>query len=166
MIRPAEKTDLQEILTIYNHAILHTTSVYSYEPHTLDMRETWYTQKLEANHPILVFEEDNHVIGFATYGSFRAWPAYQYSIEHSIYVDPNQRKKGIASQLLTEIIALAKQNGYKTMIAGIDASNEQSIGLHKKFGFTYSGTIEKAGYKFDRWLDLAFYQLIFDSKKS
>ncbi|WP_099300660.1 GNAT family N-acetyltransferase [Bacillus sp. Marseille-P3800] len=166
MIRKATKEDLQEILTIYNHAILHTTSVYSYEPHTLEMRETWYNQKIEDKFPILVFEEQNHVIGFATYGSFRAWPAYQYSIEHSIYVDPNQRKKGIATQLLTEIIALAKQNGYKTMIAGIDASNEQSIGLHKKFGFTYSGTIEKAGYKFDRWLDLAFYQLIFDSKKS
>ncbi|MFS0786558.1 N-acetyltransferase family protein [Shouchella sp. 1P09AA] len=162
MIRKATKEDLQEILTIYNHAILHTTSVYSYEPHTLEMRETWYNQKIEDKFPILVFEEDNHVIGFATYGSFRAWPAYQYSIEHSIYVDPNQRKKGIATQLLTEMIALAKQDGYKTMIAGIDATNEQSIGLHKKFGFTHNGTIEKVGYKFDRWLDLAFYQLIFE----
>lgn len=162
MIRKATKEDLQEILTIYNHAILHTTSVYSYEPHTLEMRETWYNQKIEDKFPILVFEEQNQVTGFATYGPFRAWPAYQYSIEHSIYVDPNQRKKGIATQLLTEIIALAKQNGYKTMIAGIDATNEQSIGLHKKFGFTHSGTIDKAGYKFDRWLDLSFYQLIFE----
>lgn len=96
---------------------------------------------------------------FATYGSFRDWPAYQYTIEHSIYVNPDFRRQGIASKLLLEIIDLAKKNGYKTIVAGIDGDNQGSIDLHKKLGFKYSGKIEKVGYKFDKWLDLDFYQI-------
>ncbi|MDI2585806.1 GNAT family N-acetyltransferase [Psychrobacillus sp. NEAU-3TGS] len=159
MIREATPKDLMDILEIYNDAIVHTTAVYSYEPQTIENRKAWYEQKMNEGYPILVFELDNKVAGFATFGPFRPWPAYKYSIEHSIYVNKEYRKKGIGSSLLKEIISIAKEREYKTLIAGIDATNEKSIALHKNLGFVHSGTIEKAGFKFDRWLDLAFFQL-------
>ncbi|MGO1632422.1 MAG: GNAT family N-acetyltransferase [Staphylococcus equorum] len=159
MIRNAVQSDLPNILDIYNDAILNTTAVYTYNPQTLESREAWFEKKADNNEPIIVYEEQGEAIGFATYGSFRDWPAYQYSIEHSIYVNKHHRGKGIASQLLSEIIEQAHSNGYKTLVAGIDATNDYSIYLHKKFNFTHSGTIHKVGYKFDKWLDLAFYQL-------
>ncbi|MDM5334125.1 N-acetyltransferase family protein [Ureibacillus composti] len=165
MIREATSKDLSDILEIYNDAILHTTAVYTYKPQTLGSRQTWYEQKKEAGYPILVFELDEKAVGFATFGPFRAWPAYKYSIEHSIYVDKNYRKKGIGTALLKELIAIAKEREYMTLIAGIDAQNEKSIDMHKNFGFVYSGTIKKAGFKFNRWLDLAFYQLELNGPK-
>lgn len=115
--------------------------------------------KIEGGYPIIVWEQDHKVVGFATFGPFRAWPAYKYSIEHSVYVDKEYRKKGIATSLMKHLIAIASEKEYMTLIAGIDAANEKSIAMHKNFGFVYSGTIKKAGFKFDRWLDLAFYQL-------
>ncbi|MGE7664626.1 N-acetyltransferase family protein [Ureibacillus composti] len=165
MIREATPKDLSDILEIYNDAILHTTAVYTYKPQTLESRQAWYEQKKEEGYPILVFELDEKVVGFATFGPFRAWPAYKYSIEHSIYVNKNYRKKGIGTALLKELIAIAKEREYMTLIAGIDAQNEKSIDMHKNFGFVYSGTIKKAGFKFNRWLDLAFYQLELNGPK-
>lgn len=159
MIREATPKDLVDILEIYNDAILHTTAVYSYKPQSLESRQNWYKQKKMEGNPILVYELDKKVVGFATFGPFRAWPAYNYSIEHSIYVDKSYRKKGIGTSLLKELIGIATERDYMTLIAGIDAQNEKSIAMHKNFGFVYSGTIKKAGFKFNSWLDLAFYQL-------
>ncbi|MED0960722.1 N-acetyltransferase family protein [Bacillus paramycoides] len=159
MIREATQKDLTFILDIYNDAILNTTAVYAYKPVTLENRIDWYEQKQADGYPILVYELDNKVVGFATFGPFRAWPAYKYSIEHSVYVNKEYRKNGIGTSLMKALIAIAKEREYMTLIAGIDAENEKSIAMHKNFGFVYSGTISKAGYKFNRWLDLAFYQL-------
>jgi len=159
MIRKATKQDLDDILLIYNDAILHTTAVYDYEPYTYENRVKWFEDKEQKGTPIIAYEEDGEVCGFATYGSFRDWPAYQYTVEHSVYVNPKHSKKGIGVTLLREIIKEAQNNGYITMVAGIDDANEGSISLHERVGFTYCGTVRKAGYKFDRWLHLAFYQL-------
>ncbi|HDF0848393.1 TPA: N-acetyltransferase [Staphylococcus aureus] len=159
MIRCAKKEDLNAILAIYNDAIINTTAVYTYEPQTIDERIAWFETKQRNHEPIFVFEENGSVLGFATFGSFRPWPAYQYTIEHSIYVDASARGKGIASQLLQHLIVEAKAKGYRTLVAGIDASNEASIKLHQKFNFKHADTLTNVGYKFDYWLDLAFYEL-------
>ena len=159
MIREAITEDLQDILAIYNDAIVNSTAVYTYQTQTIEDRRNWFQQKKEEGFPVLVYELDNKVVGFATFGPFRAWPAYKYSIEHSIYVDKNYRKKGIGTALLKELIAVANEREYMTLIAGIDADNEKSIAMHKNFGFEFVGTIQKAGYKFNRWLNLSFYQL-------
>ena len=166
MIREATQQDLMYILAIYNDALLHTTAVYAYKPQTLEDRQTWYEQKIREGYPILVYEQDNKAVGFATFGPFRAWPAYKYSIEHSVYVNKEYRKKGIATSLMKELIAIAKEREYMTLIAGIDAANEKSIAMHKNFGFVHAGTIQKAGFKFDRWLDLSFYQLELNGPKN
>ena len=109
--------------------------------------------------PVIVAEIDNEVVGFGTFGIFRPWPAYQFSVEHSIYVHKNARSKGIGKSLLTELIVLAKNGGYHTMIAGVDGSNKGSFEFHKKFGFEEIGTFKEVGFKFAKWLDLRFLQL-------
>ncbi|MFC4355631.1 GNAT family N-acetyltransferase [Chryseomicrobium palamuruense] len=166
MIRQATPSDLEAILTIYNDAIVNTTAVYSYHAQTLEDRKVWFVQKQTDGYPVIVYEVEGNVAGFATFGPFRAWPAYKYSIEHSVYVSSDFRKRGIGRALLQELIRLARADEYKTLVAGIDATNEQSILLHKNLGFTHSGTIRNAGYKFERWLDLAFYQLDLEGPKN
>ena len=104
MIRPATEADLQAILDIYNDAVINTTAVYTYTPHTLDMRRQWFNEHREAGLPIFVLEEDGVVAGFATYGNFRPWPAYKYSIEHSIYVHKGFRRRHIATRLMEKLL--------------------------------------------------------------
>ncbi|MFC5701458.1 GNAT family N-acetyltransferase [Cohnella faecalis] len=158
MIREALERDLPAILDIYNDAILNTTAVYTYEAQTLSQREQWFCEKREAGYPVLVFEADGEAAGFATFGPFRAWPAYKYTIEHSIYAHGGYRQRGIGTALLKELIRIAEERGYKTLVAGIDESNDASVRMHVKHGFSHAGTIRNAGYKFGRWLNLAFYE--------
>ncbi|MDU2063926.1 MAG: GNAT family N-acetyltransferase [Sporomusaceae bacterium] len=158
MIRSACEADLVKISQIYNHAILYTTAVYDEQEHSLAERKFWFDKKCQKGFPVLVFEQDGEVAGFASYGPFRDWPGYRYTIEHSVYVDEQYRKSGVGTKLLQELIRLAAEQGYKTLVAGIDAANDASIAMHEKLGFTFSGTVKQAGYKFDRWLDLSFYQ--------
>ncbi|MFJ8238469.1 GNAT family N-acetyltransferase [Bacillus tropicus] len=166
MIREATEKDVIYILDIYNDAILNTTAVYAYKSVTLENRIDWYEQKKADDYPIFVYELDNKVVGFATFGPFRAWPAYKYSIEHSVYVDKEYRKCGIGTSLMRALITIAKKREYMTLIAGIDAENEKSIALHENYGFVHAGTIKNAGYKFNKWLDLAFYQLELSGPKA
>ena len=159
-IRPATVADLDTILIIYNHAIKHSTAVYSYEPYTPEMMQEWYTEKMTNNFPVYVSTEGETVTGFVTYGKFRMRPAYQFTMEHSIYVHHNHRRKGIAKALMPFIINQARQADIHTLIGGIDAENEVSIAFHEQFGFKKVAQIKEAGYKFERWLDLVFMQLL------
>lgn len=158
MIRYAKADDLTTILEIYNEAIINTTVVYDYKPHSIEARTSWYEKKVSEGFPILVFEENNAVVGFATFGPFRARAAYKYTIEHSVYVQKSHRRKHIGTALLKELIKIANAKGYETMVAGIDTSNDGSRIMHEKLGFSYSGTLRRVGYKFGKWLDLIFYQ--------
>lgn len=165
MIRPAQKDDLPAILAIYNDAILHTTAVYDYTPHTLAERTRWFESHQAAGFPVFVYEDKHIIMGFAAYGSFRDWPAYKYTIEHSIYVHPDYRRRGVARQLMEKLIATANEAEYAAMVAGIDSQNAGSIRLHEQLGFKNTGTIQKAGFKFGRWLDLVFFQRLLDGPK-
>ena len=158
MIREATPKDLAAILEIYNEAILNTTAVYAYDFYTEETGKAWYEGKINKGYPFFVEEIDGKVVGFATYGSFRSKAAYQYTIEHSIYVHPDHRRRGIARMLMEKLLAAADKEGYATMVAGIDSENEGSIRLHEQLGFRNTGTIRRAGFKFGRWLDLVFYQ--------
>jgi L-amino acid N-acyltransferase len=159
-IRLAIERDLTQILAIYNDVILNTTAVYDYEPHTLAMRQSWFNTKKEQGFPVFVAEEDGNVLGLSSIGVFRAWAAYQYSVENSIYVASEARGKGIGKMLMPPIIEAARHMNMHTMIAGIDASNDASIQLHRHFDFEEVAHFKQVGWKFDRWLDLKFLQLI------
>jgi L-amino acid N-acyltransferase len=149
------------ILAILNEAIVNSTALYDYQPRTRAMMEGWFDAKLKANYPVIGLEDDaGELLGFASYGSFRAWPAYKYSVEHSLYVDQRFRGRGVGRQLLTALIAAAERQQYHIMVGGIDATNAASIALHERLGFTACGIVRQAGFKFGRWLDLAFYQRI------
>jgi phosphinothricin acetyltransferase len=149
------------ILGIFNDAIINSTALYDYKPRTMEMMTAWFAAKANGRYPVIGIEnEAGELMGFASYGTFRAWPAYKYSVEHSVYVDARFRGQGIGKRLLQEIIAAAEQQGYHMLVGGIDVANLVSIRLHEGLGFARCGTIRQAGFKFGRWLDLAFYQLI------
>lgn len=149
------------ILDILNDAIVTSTALYDYKPRTLDNMMSWFNAKEAGRFPVIgAVNEAGTLMGFASYGTFRAWPAYKYSVEHSVYVHRDHRGKGLAMSLMRELIAVAESQDYHVMIGGIDVTNAASIALHEKLGFTHAGTIREAGFKFGRWLDLAFYQKI------
>jgi L-amino acid N-acyltransferase YncA len=146
---------------IFNDAILNTTALYEYKPRSQDTVLRWFGDKARAGEPVLgAVDAADALCGFATWGSFRLRPAYKYSIEHSVYVHPHRRRLGVGRMLMQELIARATDAGLHAMIGGIDASNRESIVLHEQLGFTHAGTIREAAWKFGRWLDLTFYELL------
>ena len=159
-VRQAVIADLPQMLDIYNDLILHTTAVYSNDPHTLEMRLDWFKLKKDQGFPILVAVEENIVLGFATIGPFRSWPGYKHTVENSVYVAENSRGKGIGKLLLKELIDAARELNFHAVIAGIDADNDISISLHQQFGFEEVAHLKEVGFKFNRWLDLKFLQLL------
>lgn len=159
-IRIATEDDLPAILAIYNEVIETTTAVYDYEPHTLEMRRAWFNAKKEQGFPVFVAEEAGVVLGVSSIGPFRAWAAYKFSVENSIYVAAAARGKGVGKLLMPPIIKAAKDLAMHTILAGIDAGNEASIQLHRRFGFEEVAHFKQVGWKFNRWLDLKFLQLI------
>lgn len=151
----------QPILEIFNEAIINSTALYDYKPRTPQMMETWFETKTKNNFPVIgVVNDQGELMGFGSYGTFRAWPAYHYTVEHSLYIRHDQRGKGLGKIILQEIIREATRQNYHCLVAGIDSTNAVSIKLHTSFGFEFSGRIKQAGYKFRRWLDLDFYQLV------
>lgn len=149
------------ILEILNEAIVNSTALYDYRPRLPESMAGWFQAKHEGRFPVLGAVDDaGTLLGFASYGTFRAWPAYKYSVEHSVYVRAPQRGVGVGTALMTQLIASAVEQQYHVLVGGIDESNVASVALHRKLGFTHAGTIKQAGFKFGRWLDLAFYQLL------
>jgi phosphinothricin acetyltransferase len=163
IIRDARESDLTEMLAIYNDAVLTTTAVYDYTARSADQQAAWFRVKQEQRLPVLVAETERTVVGFASYGPFRPWPAYLHSIENSLYVAADWRGRGIGSLLLPALIRRATEHGSHTMIAGIDATNEASLRLHAKFGFEPVARFREVGWKFDRWLDLTFLQKMLEA---
>lgn len=165
VIRDATGDDLPAILAIYNHAIETTTAVFTYVPHTLAMRQEWFADKQAKGYPVLVAEIEGEVVGFATYGPFRAWPAYRYSIEHSVYVAQSARRQGIARQLMAVLLSRARAQEFHVVIGGIVAENTPSLALHEGLGFEKVAHFKQVGYKFGRWLDLTFMQVVLDTPR-
>lgn len=152
------------ILDIFNDTILNSTALFDYEARSLESMGPWFKTKRAGNHPVIGAENDaGALLGFASYGSFRAWPAYKYSVEHSVYVHRDHRGQGVARRLMIELIARARAQDYHVLVGGIEARNAASIALHESLGFTHAGTIREAGFKFGRWLDLSFYQLTLET---
>jgi L-amino acid N-acyltransferase len=151
----------QPILAILNDAIVNSTALYDYQPRTLDAMQAWFEAKRCGKFPVIgAVAGDGELMGFATYGGFRAWPAYKYTVEHSLYVAAPWRRRGVGAVLLGSIIERAVSQDYHVLIGGVDATNAASIALHERFGFERVATMRQVGFKFGRWLDLCFYQRI------
>ena len=154
------------ILAIFNEAIANTTALYDYQSRTDADMQAWFDAKERKNYPVICAENDaGELMGFASYGQFRERPAYKYTVEHSVYVHVQQRGRGIGRLLLQRLIERAREQEYHALIGGIDAENAVSIALHQSLGFEHCGTIREAAFKFGRWLDLAFYQLLLETPR-
>lgn len=159
-IRLANEDDLPQILDIYNEIILHTTAVYYYQPHTLEMRLEWFRSRQDAGFPVFVAEESGRILGMSSIGPFRVPTAYKFSVENTVHVAASSRGRGIGKLLMPPIIEAARQMNMHSILAAVDAENEISIGLHKNFGFCEVAHFREVGFKFDRWLDIKFLQLL------
>jgi phosphinothricin acetyltransferase len=165
MIRPATRDDVPGILVILNDAILNTTASWHHEPRTLEQQLAWFDEKRVEGWPVLVaVTESGDVVGWATFGAFRPWTGYRFTVEHSVYVHPDHRRQGIATRLLTELIEEARRRGMHVMVGGASAENEDSIVLHETLGFERVGRFREVGEKFGRRLDLVFLQLLLEQE--
>lgn len=158
-IRTYQTEDTQSILDIVNHAILHSTALYDYSIRSYEQQQSILDEKIKKKFPVIIAEIEGKVVGFGMYSEFRFREAYQYTVEHSVYVDEKFHGNGIGKLLLAKLIELAKAQKMHTMIGVIDSENQDSITFHEKFGFKTVGVIKESGYKFDRWLNSVFVQL-------
>lgn len=158
LIRPATRDDLPGILAIVNEVIANSTAIYTETPQTLDDRRSWFEGRQAQGLPVLVAEDAQGVAGFSSFGDFRAWPCYRYSVEHSIHVRRDVRGGGTGKALLEALFPLAETLGKHVMIAGVDAGNAGSIRFHERLGFERVAHFRQVGFKFNRWLDLVFLQ--------
>ena len=161
-IRPYQTEDTQAILDIINHNILHSTALYDYTIRTYEQQKTILEDKISKGFPVIVAETDGKLAGFGMYGEFRFREAYKHTVEHSVYVAGGFQGKGIGKLLLEELIRIARQQKRHTLIAVIDAENQSSVKFHEQFGFKTVGVLKETGFKFNRWLDTVFMQLILE----
>lgn len=161
-VRDAESLDVAGITAIYNDAVEHTTAIWNDVTVDEANRSAWLDDRRAADRPVLVAVDDSGVVGYASYGDWRAWDGYRHTVEHSVYVRKDQRGNGIGRALMDELIDRARRAGVHVMVAGVDGSNVGSIRLHEKLGFRDVGTLHQVGTKFGRWLDLTFLELALD----
>lgn len=159
-IRKASITDMISVLDIVNYEIANTTAIWDYDLRTLEEQEAIYIEKLKKEFPFLVAEVDGKIVGFGTYGTFRFKIGYRFTVEHSVYIHKDFHGNGIGTLLLKELIEIARNQNLHTMIGVIDSENHGSITFHKKLGFQEVGHIKETGFKFDRWLDSVFVQIL------
>jgi phosphinothricin acetyltransferase len=152
--------DLQGLVVIYNEVIANSTAVFSSSPVTLDDRQRWWQIRTAQGCPVLIARDERGVAGFGTFGDFRAWPGYRFTVEHTLHVRADARGRGIGTQLLQSLVQQAQALGKHVMVAGVDADNAATIRLHERLGFTQAGRLCQVGYKFERWLDLVFLQRV------
>lgn len=157
-IRDALPTDCTSMLAIYNEVVATSTAIFSNQPRSEEQQHYWFEDRTSQDLPVLVASDESGVVGFASYGPFRAWPGYRYTVENSVYFAANARQRGYGTLLLSALVTRAAEAGLHTMIAGIDGENTGSMRLHEKCGFQRVAHLRQVGKKFDRWLDLTFYQ--------
>ncbi len=158
MIRPVKISDAEKILDIYNYYVEHTVATFDLELLSLDT----FTDKIKSiilNYPFIVYEEDNEILGYAYGSKFRPKPAYNKTVESTVYVKHGAHGKQIGTQLYADLLALLKRNNLHIVLGVLTLPNEASVKLHEKFGFKQVAHLKEAGFKFDKWHDVGFWQL-------
>ena len=158
-IRPATIHDLGRINEIYNYYVLHSTCTYQEVPHTAEERARWFEDH-GAAHPIIVAESEDRVVGWGSLSRFHSRSAYRFSTENSIYVDHELQRRGIGGRLLADLIERGRAAGHHTIVAGIDGEQQASVAIHSKFGFEHVARLRQVGFKFNRWLDVIYMQVM------
>jgi len=158
-IRSARKSDLKIINDIYNHYVLHSTCTYQEEPEPMSGRRNWFARH-GSKHPITVATQNGEVVGWGSLSAYHSRCAYRHTVENSVYVHYEHHRRGIGSLLLKDLVARGRKVGHRAIIAAIDADQTGSIELHSKFGFKNVGRFRQVGFKFGRWLDVIYMELL------
>ena len=159
-VRLAQLKDLPAISEIYNDAVLNTTASYDYEPRDTKHRLAWYELHQKQDLPVFVAENESGVIGWSSLSKYHDRMGYRFTVEDSVYIAEPHRGKGIGKALLAPLIGAARQRDLRAIIGAIDADNRASIRLHARFAFEKVGHFKKVGFKFERWLDVVYMELL------
>ena len=160
-IRTAEEKDMQQLLDIYNYEAEHGFATFDFTPKTMEERMVWFREHNVKNHPLIVAEEDGKAVGYASLSAYRPKEAYKETVELSIYVDKDYRRRGIAGKLAVAILDMARdREDIHTVVSVITGGNDASMKLHEQLGFVHCGTIREVGKKFGKILDIENYQII------
>lgn len=163
MIRTAELRDLPELLEIYNYEVVNGTATFDLQPKTLEERRVWFDEHNVDHHPLIVAEIDGRVAGYASLSAYRPKEAYRSTAELSVYISPDFRRRGVATELMETILQIAREDeALHLVVSVITGGNEASIRLHEKFGFNFCGTMHEVGQKFGKYLDIDNYELRVD----
>ncbi|MFB8031244.1 MULTISPECIES: GNAT family N-acetyltransferase [unclassified Streptomyces] len=157
-VRPAHAGDAEAVREIRNHAVEHSTALWTDRQLSSSEGAAWLAVHLERG-SAFVAEVDGEVAGYGAYAPWRELNGFRHTMENSVYVREGRHGLGIGSALLGALVVSARDAGHHSLIAGIEAENSASIRLHERFGFRRVGTVPQAGTKFGRWLDLTLMQL-------
>jgi L-amino acid N-acyltransferase YncA len=154
-VRPAAAADAAAMQAVYAHHVLHGTGTFELVPPDMgEMARRWQAVTGAGQPWLVAVDTKGRVLGYAYAASFRARPAYRYTLEDSVYVAPAAAGRGVGTALLARLIAISAEDGYRQMLAVIgDSANAASIALHERFGFRHAGAFRSVGFKFGRWLD-------------
>ena len=161
MIRPLHINDAQELLDIYNYYVLNTTVTFDIEALTIEIFREKLNQ-INEDYPIIVFEENNEILGYAYGSRFRPKPAYNFVVESTVYVKHTKHGKQIGTKLYAELIRLLKETNLHTVLGVLTIPNEASIKLHEKFGYEQVANLKEVGLKFGEWQNVGIWQLKLD----
>jgi L-amino acid N-acyltransferase YncA len=165
LIRVAEQADLEAITAIYNHSVLTETASWDDETVTVESRREWLGEHATNPYVTLVAELDGAVVGYAAYGRYREKAGWALTAEHSVYLVPDAKGRGIGSLLLTQLLDEAASRGIHVMVGVLSADNEASLRLHQRLGFVETARMPQVGKKFGRWLDAVVVQRILDDRE-
>jgi len=159
LIRPAACADLPRLTEIYNHYVLTSPVTFDLEPLTVEQRAGWFQEHANTGrHRLLVADEGELVLGYASTSRFRDRAAYDTTVETSIYCAPEAVGSGIGSALYRELFAAIAGEDINRVVAGITLPNDASVALHRSFGFVQVGVFSQTGRKFDRYWDVAWFE--------
>ena len=160
-IRRAEERDLKALLDIYNYEVEYGVATLDLRPKTMDEWREWYKAHNVGNHPLFVAELDGQVAGYASLSAYREKEAYHSTVELSVYVGAEYRRRGVATELMDEILLYARQDSSVHLVVSVITSgNEASVRLHEKYGFRFCGVIHEAGWKMGKYQDIENYELL------
>lgn len=163
MIRPALESDAVSLVDIYNHYVLNTTISFEEAAISAEQMATRIERILAGNLPWLVAEDsDGSVIGYAYASPWKERSAYRFSVEVSVYLHPEASGRGMGTALYTALFDQLRQRGIHAAMGGIALPNPASIALHEKMGMTRAALYKDVGFKFGRWIDVGYWQIIFN----
>jgi phosphinothricin acetyltransferase len=161
-IRAAREEDLVAISAIHNDVVASSNAIFSDIAETLEQRREWFAQRIAAGWPVLVAGAAGEVLGFASFGPFRTWPGYRETVEQTIHVHRDARRRGVGRALAGALVDEARERRLHAIIAGIDGGNEASIALHRAVGFAEVGLLPQVAIKHGTRLDLLLMELLLD----